>query len=98
MKEAQESNIWEFLLYGNKKSVREKMQEKVLQDELIHYSTLLVANYKMTALILYCHHQGYSLYNSIPPIANKYFCIVGISVQCESSCLDLERLNNLFFM
>lgn len=83
MKEAEESNIWEF----HNKLVRNQLQSESqgdgLQDELKHYLTQPVVDFETSDPITYWYQQRNSLYGSITPIANKYFCIVGTSVPYE---------------
>lgn len=114
MKEAKESNIWEFhnkLVKNQLQSLQTESQGEGLQDELKHYLTQPVVDFKTSDPITYWYHQRNSLYSSITPIANKYFCIVGTSVPCERlfsvagniasnerSRLDPERLDKLIFL
>ncbi|XP_053596186.1 uncharacterized protein LOC103575560 [Microplitis demolitor] len=86
LKEAEESNIWEFhniLVKNPLQLFQAETEGQGLQDELKHYLTQPVVDFKTTAPITYWYHQRNSLYSSITPIANKYFCIVGTSVPCE---------------
>ena len=116
MKEAEESNIWEFhihnkLVRNQLQSLQTESQGEGLQDELNHYLTQPVVDFETSDPITYWYHQRNSLYGSITPIANKYFCIVGTSVPCERlfsvagniasderSRLDPERLDKLIFL
>ncbi|CAG5043305.1 unnamed protein product [Parnassius apollo] len=113
LKEAEESNISEFhnkLVKIQRQSLRQENQGQGLDDEFKRYLTQPVVDFKTMAPITYWYHQRNSLYSSITPIANKYFCVVGTSVPCERlfsvaeniatderSCLDPERLDKLIF-
>lgn len=114
LEKVDESNIWEFhnILVKNQLQLFQAESEgQGLQDEMKHYLTQPVVDFKTTAPITYWYHRRNSLYSPITPIANKYFCIVRISVPGERffsivgniatderSRLDPERLDKLFFL